>query len=163
MMRTFGRTVCDWAPLMQEVPVMRFTLPYLPSRTLAKTLLVSLLFVIAGCGGNSSMNSNRVLMSISVSPATAIAHNFANGQVTFAATGTFSQPPSPAAVTFVEPYSGSWMVSNLNIATIDQNGMAQCVPGQNGTVTISAIASSNSAGGGAMSPAVTGTATLSCP
>ena len=117
-----------------------------------------------GCG---SMNAapNRVLQSMSLSPATADAQTFPQGQVQFTPTGTFSIAPSPAAVPvpFVSPYSGSWSSSNPSLATIDQNGVAQCVAGASGTVTISAIASSNSAMGPAMSTGVSSTAKLTCP
>lgn len=121
------------------------------------------ILAISSCGGGS-MNTNRMLLSMTISPAAADAQQSPNGQVMFMATGTFSQPPSPAMVTFVAPFSGSWSVSNSNIATIDQNGMAQCISGQSGIVTVTAIASSNSAvGPGAMSTAVTAKATLTCP
>jgi hypothetical protein len=113
------------------------------------------------CG--SSSTQNRVLTSMSVSPANADASNFANGQVQFTATGTFTMPPSPAPVTFTAPYSGSWLSSDSNIATISQQGLAQCVSGASGSVTINAVASSNSAHGTQMSTAVQGTATLNCP
>ena len=125
-----------------------------------------LLWVVAqsvGCGAMSS-NSNRVLQSITVTPASADAQSFTLGQVQFIATGTFSKPPSPALVPFASPYTGSWTVSNTSIATISQGGLAQCVAGAAGTVTVNAIASSNSATGmGQMSTAVQGTARLSCP
>ena len=135
-------------------------------------LLLGLLFIllsvaiVAGCGGSmNTMNANnRVLLSMSISPASADAQMFTNGLVTFTATGTFSQPPSPAMVTFVAPFSGSWEVSDPNMATITPNGMAQCLPGANGKVTVQAQASSNSATTpGAMSTAVGATATLTCP
>ena len=124
------------------------------------------IFAIGGCGGSSSsMNTNRMLLSMSISPAAADAKNSPNGQVQFTATGIFSQPPSPATVTFVAPFSGSWSVSNLKIATIDENGVAQCVSGQSGTVTVNAMASANApVGPGAMSIGVNATpATLICP
>jgi hypothetical protein len=140
---------------------MRVGIPCFAKKVLGNACLMSSLLAIVACGG---MNSKRVLMSMSVSPAAADAQNFANGQVMFSATGTFSQPPSPAAVTFMAPYSGSWSVSDANVASIDQNGVARCVQGQTGIVTVSAIASSNSATGpGQMSTAVTAKATLSCP
>lgn len=120
-----------------------------------------LLLALVACGGMNS--SNRVLMSMTLSPAAADAQNFANGQVQFTATGVFSEPPTPATVTFMEPFTGSWMVSNSNIAIIDQNGMAKCVAGTSGVVTVSAIASSNSAQAPAMSTAVSATAMLTCP
>jgi hypothetical protein len=141
----------------------RFKIPGFAGKLLKEHILFFGL-AIAGCGGmDSGMNSNRVLMSMTLSPATAEAHNFANGKVQFTATGTFSQPPSPAIVPFTEPYTGTWSVSSMNVATIDQNGMAQCVPGAAGTVTVSATVSSNSAGPGAMSTAVSARATLDCP
>ena len=133
--------------------------------------LLSLLFVAAlaletlGCG-SSNMNSNRVLQSMAITPANADAQNFPNGQVQFTATGTFNKAPSPAQVTFQPPYTGTWSLmgaSAANIATISQAGLAQCIAGVAGTVTVSAVASSNSATGPAMSTAVTGSTTLTCP
>jgi hypothetical protein len=126
---------------------------------LFKAYTALLLLAIVACG----MNSNRTLMSMTISPSSADAQNFVNGQAKFTATGNFSQPPSPAPVTFMEPYTGSWSSSNPQIATIDQNGVAHCGQGATGTVTISAIVSSNSANAPAMSMAVSAAATLNCP
>ena len=134
--------------------------------TVSTSLLIVAVVVAAQNVGCSAMNSssNRVLQSIVVTPSNANAENSAMGQVQFTATGTFSKPPSPALVPFSDPYSGSWGASNLSIATITQNGLARCMPGKSGTVTITAIASSNSATGmGQMSTAVQGTAKLTCP
>jgi hypothetical protein len=135
-----------------------------PANFLRAGFALSLL-VISGCGAMNSSSNNRVLESMTVSPASADAQNYANGQVTFTATGTFSKPPSPAMVPvpFVAPYSGSWVVSDPNIAAIDQNGMAKCMPGATGTVTVTAQVSANSAGMGAMSVAVLAKAMLTCP
>jgi len=142
--------------------------PHRPKASLYKSCMALMLLAVAGCGANSNMmdqmmNSNRVLQSMTVAPATADGQNFMNGQVAFTAMGTFSKPPSPAMVNFMAPFSGGWSVSNQNIATIDQNGMAQCVHEAVGTVMVTAQASSNAAGPGAMSTAVTATATLTCP
>lgn len=112
------------------------------------------------------MNSmpNRVLQSMVITPATADAQSSPSGQVQFSAMGTFSKAPSPAPVPFVAPYSGSWATSDLNVATIDQTGLAMCAAGANGTVTITATASSNSGMGTQnTSTAVSGTAKLTCP
>jgi len=118
----------------------------------------------AGCG---TANPSRVLQSITVTPAIADAQNFPNGQVQFTATGIFSQPPSPAPVTFVAPYPGSWLISDPNVAGVSQSGVAQCRTGASGLVTITAIASANScppsSNMGCMSVAVSGLAKLSCP
>jgi len=121
----------------------------------------------AGCGTSSS-NSNRALQSMTVVPATADAQNYQNGQVQFTATGIFSKSPSPALVTFVAPYSGSWSVSDPTIAILvgTSTGTAtfQCVAGASGTVQIKAIASANAATGTGMTGvAVTATASLACP
>jgi hypothetical protein len=114
-----------------------------------------------GCGTNS-MN-NRVLQSIAVTPAIVDAAHSPDSKVQFMATGIFSRPPSPDVVTFVAPYSGSWTVSSLKVATISPSGLAQCVAGASGTVNVIAVASANSAPPGAMSIAVRGTAKLTCP
>jgi len=131
---------------------------------LFKMGLLAVLFTIIGCNAMNPnmMNSNRMLMSMTVAPAMANGGNSMNGQVQFTATGNFSRPPSPAPVTFMAPFSGGWSVSNMDIATINQNGMAQCM--HTGMVTVTAQASSNSTSmPGAMSTAVTATATLTCP
>ena len=125
-------------------------------------LAAALAIIAAGCGMNST-SPNRVLLSMSISPAMADASTSPNRQVQFAATGTFSRPPSPDTVPFVSPYSGSWAISNPKIATITQTGLAACMPGAMGTVIVSAIASANTAGPGAMSIGVSSTAKLTCP
>ena len=133
------------------------------SAVLGPILLASVLATLSttGCG---SSGVNRVLESIQVTPASADAQTFANGDVQFTATGKFSRPPSPAPVTFTAPYSGSWLVSDPTIASITQNGVAQCAPGASGIVTVTAIASTNSCHStGCTSTAVSGTAKLTCP
>jgi len=117
-----------------------------------------------GCGMGS--NSNRVLQSIAVTPATADAQK-SNGQVLFTATGAFSKAPSPAPVTFAAPYSGSWS-ADPTMATLVGTGTGtatfQCVAGASGVVIIKATASTNAAmGTGATGTAVNGTASLTCP
>lgn len=131
------------------------------------TLSICLLAVFAitpiSCSSMNSM-SNRVLQSMVISPANADAQSSPTGQVQFSAMGTFSKAPSPAPVPFVAPYSGSWATSDLSVATIGQTGLAQCVPGAAGTVTITAIASTNSGQGTQQtSTAVSASAKLTCP
>jgi hypothetical protein len=128
---------------------------------LSTSLLIVVVVIAAQAVGCGAMNSNRVLQSMAITPSNATAQM---GQMQFAATGTFSKPPSPAPVPFVDPYSGSWAISNLKIATISQSGLAKCISGASGTVTVTAIASSNSATGmGQMSTAVQGSTKLTCP
>ena len=114
--------------------------------------------------GCSSMNttSNRVLQSMTLTPANADAQT-TQGQVQFTAMGTFSMAPSPAPVPFVSPFTGTWSTSDMNVATITQTGLASCVSGAAGTVTINAVASSNSGQGTQMSTAVSSSAKLTCP
>jgi hypothetical protein len=100
---------------------------------------------IAGCG------SNRQLQSVTLSPASADAQKFPNNQVSFTATGTFSQPPSPVQLTSKDVMwcagsSSGMCVGNANPGvTVDQNGLAQCVPVFTGMATILAGTGSSSA------------------
>jgi len=125
-------------------------------------VMIALLAGAVGCG---SMNpsSNRVLESMALSPASADAQS-SQGQVQFTAIGTFSKAPSPAPVSFVTPFTGTWFSSNSNVATITQSGLATCVSGAAGTVNIMATASTNSGTGTQeTSTSVSATATLTCP
>ncbi len=90
-------------------------------------LLLLLAFETVGCGSSTP----RTLQSVTASPTTADAMNFPNGQVQFTATGNFNR--SPMRVT---PFPVAWLTSQPSIATIGGNGLAQCVPGQTGSVTI---------------------------
>ena len=95
------------------------------SSTLA--LCFACLFLTIGCG-----STPRTLQSVTVSPTLADAQDFPNGQVQFVATGHFNKAP-----TSVTPFQlSSWLVSQAGIATIDQNGLASCIPGQSGIATI---------------------------
>jgi hypothetical protein len=121
------------------------------------TALVTL--IINGCGTSSP----RELQSMTVSPAVADAAHSPNGEVQFTASGTFSKPPTSAAVTFAAPYFGTWSVSNPTIATISSSGLAQCVAGAPGTVNVIASASANSTTAPRTSIVRTATAQLTCP
>jgi hypothetical protein len=117
-----------------------------------------------GCGGG------RQLESVTLSPVIADAQSFANGQVPFSATGNFSKPPSPQPltskdVTWCVGSSTGVCAGNINSgATVDQSGLAQCVPGFSGTATIlagKATPAMNPDGGAQMS--IFGAAQLICP
>jgi hypothetical protein len=91
-------------------------------------LAVSLTVFAAGCGSSAP----RMLQSVTANPAQADAKNFPSGRVQFVATGTYNKPPitvTPQPVT-------AWAASPISIAIIDQNGIAQCLPGQVGTANI---------------------------
>jgi hypothetical protein len=121
--------------------------------------------LISGCG------SSRQLQSVTLSPTSADAQSFPGGQVPFAASGTFSKPPSPSNLTSkdVQWCVGSSMgacVGNINPgATVDQNGVAQCNVGFVGTATILAgnvLSTSMNPDGGSQLK-VFGSAKLTCP
>jgi|ERR1700681_497625 hypothetical protein len=91
-------------------------------------LALPLVVLAAGCGNGAP----RVLQSVTASPASADGKNFPNGQVHFIPTGTYNKPPTtvtPLAVT-------AWSANPSTIATIDQNGIAACSPGQIGIAKI---------------------------
>jgi hypothetical protein len=120
---------------------------------------------IVGCA------NSRQLQSVTLSPASADAQNFPNGQVSFTATGAFSKAPSPVQLTSKDVMwcagsSGGMCVGNINPGvTVDQNGLAQCLPGFTGTVTILAGTGSSSMmnpdGGSQLK--TFGAAQLTCP
>ena len=115
-----------------------------------------------GCG-------NSKLTAVSVSPAVADAQTFPGGQVQFAAIGTYGNSSKVVPLTnIITWYIGSTTgMCNGNIAaaaSIDRNGLAQCLPGSTGTVTVVA-----GSGGRQLNPdeghqlTVFGTAQLTCP
>jgi hypothetical protein len=123
------------------------------------------LLVTSGCG------SSRQLNSVAITPAAADAKSFANGQVPFAATGTFSKPPSPSQLTSKDVQwcagtSNGACVGNINPGiSVDQNGVAQCNIGFVGTATVlagtAASTPMNPDGGSQLK--VFGSAQLTCP
>lgn len=118
---------------------------------LVHTAILSLLVV--GCGSGTM----RSLQAISLDPAVADGQDFSNGQVPFVATGHFNRPPLTET-----PLQVGWSVSDTNIATIGSDGVAQCVAGSIGTVTVTGgireVGINGRPGGG-----LDGTARLTCP
>jgi hypothetical protein len=102
-------------------------------------LALSLAGVVTGCGSSSP----RTLQSVVASPASADAQTFPNGRVQFTPTGIFNKAPTHVTPLPVcsAPNSGAtcitaWSTSDVRIGTIDQSGVASCLPGQSGAVTI---------------------------
>ena len=94
---------------------------------------IILAFLCVGCG-----NSNpRELQSVTITPQTADASTFAGHQVQFVATGHYSKPP-----TTISPVTVLWSVYKPPLATINQNGLAQCSVGMTGDATVLAYAPS---------------------
>jgi hypothetical protein len=119
-----------------------------------------------GCG-------NSKLTAVSLSPAVADAQNFPGGQVQFTATGTYSNGSKVVPLKNItwcigtigaSPVAGMCVGNIATAATVDSNGLAQCLPGTTGIVTILA-----GSGGKPANPdagfqlAVSGAAQLTCP
>jgi hypothetical protein len=97
-------------------------------------LLVAAAAVTIACGSSTP----RTLQSVTVSPATADAKNFPNGEVQFTATAVYNTKPSP-----VSPATASWGACSQGKSTtsvsVSNAGVAQCTSGASGTFTILAI------------------------
>lgn len=95
-------------------------------------LLMSVAALTLACG------SSHIPQSVTVSPATADASDFPNGQVQFTATALYNTKPSP-----VTPATATWgactQSAPTNLVTVSNTGVAQCTSGASGTYTISAF------------------------
>lgn len=124
--------------------------------------LIFLLSTLLGCGGTA-----RQLQSITVSPASANAQNFANKQVQFTATGQFNTDPMTAMPQVLwsigSPFAKAPVPAGVSI---DQNGLAQCTTFM-GIVTIQATSPMDPnmplSQMGMTTSNVAGTAQLTCP
>lgn len=107
-------------------------------------------------------------LSVTITPATADAQKFPNGQVQFTAMGTYNNSPQPvplADMTWCVGSSNGLCNGNIaSSATVDSNGLATCTGVLSGTATILA-GTVNSIGmpdtGKQLS--LFGTAKLTCP
>lgn len=132
---------------------------------LSATLLLTAVVTIS-CGGGTA--PNRMIESISISPAVTTAQN---GQAQFVATGTFSAPPvtvTPLLVSWSAPgaLAGPTVACSTNgCGGISAQGLAVCGQDASGTFPITASAPSdpNAPLGTPTVPVVSGTATLTCP
>ena len=133
--------------------------------SLSLVLLLFLAAILMACGSSAP----RTLQTVSISPATADARDFANGEVQFAATGYYNKSPMQVA-----PVHATWGACYQNHPTTDvtmtPTGVAQCSRSASGTYLVWAFASEGtkmtcsgvSACGGGCGP-LTGTALLTCP
>jgi hypothetical protein len=136
-----------------------------PVSFIAALSLAVLAAFLLSCG-TSDPNYARVLTSITVTPATADAQNFPEGQVIFTAAGTFNVAPSPGPVSSASPYFGQFVVNNpvtgaiANIVTTgNSTATVQCVAGATGTVEINMSADANNE----TTTVIGGYALLTCP
>ena len=138
-----------------------------PSCSIGPLLLLSV--AALSCGGS------RHLESVTLQPATADAQVFSNGQVQFTATGTFNKPPTTQQLTSKDVTwclglvgsNGGGCLGNVDQgAIVDQDGVAQCLPGFTGTATVLAgtpVKMSSSKPDGGVPLKVFGSAKLTCP
>ena len=137
---------------------LRFTLSFL-------ALVLAASFALS-CGARSQ--GQDPLQSITLSPATADAQDYPDGQVQFTATGFYTDPPRT-----VTPLSAMWGTCYQNAPTsevsVTSGGVAQCAPGAVGTYTVWAndppspnvgCLAITACGGGCF---VVGSAQLTCP
>lgn len=125
--------------------------------------------LVLGCG------AGRRLETVSLSPSSADAQNFPNGQVQFTATGTYSRPPSPVQLTSKDVV---WCMGGIGDSSgrcvglanpggfVDQNGLAQCSSLYTGTATVLAgiaVFDSNPLPDSGAQLKIFGAATLTCP
>jgi len=133
-------------------------------------LLLPASFVLS-CGAKTQ--GQDPLQTITLSPASADAQDYPNGQVQFIATGYYTDPARK-----VTPLSAGWgtciqggptQEAPTNAVSVTQGGVAQCTPGAVGTYTIWAngppypnveCLAITACGGGCF---IAGTAQLTCP
>jgi hypothetical protein len=120
------------------------------------------------------------VQSITVSPASADAQNYPNGEVPFVATGYYNS--SPTTVTTLQATWGAALFQNENgtiiptngAVSVDADGVAQCSANASGTYSIAASVQLPYSGPAlpcpaptysnmASCPSVVGTAQLTCP
>ncbi len=133
---------------------------------LSFSALVLAASVALSCGASS--HSQDPLITITLSPATADAQDYPNGEVQFTATGYYINPSRT-----VSPLSAGWGTCYEDASTseisIVSSGVAKCAPGAVGTYTVWAndapdpnieCLAMTACGGGCF---VAGTAQLTCP
>jgi hypothetical protein len=128
-------------------------------------LLICLAILLIACGSSSP----RTLQTVGITPETADAQAFPNGEVQFTATGYYNKTPMS-----VTPISATWGACYQNMPTTDvtltSTGVAQCASAARGTYLVWAFSPDGSnmtcnaitaCGGGC--GRITGTALLTCP
>ena len=126
-------------------------------------LLLVVALSMLGCGSGKSTHGQ--LQSISVAPATADAQNFANGQVQFTATGTYTDGSKVSPLTALWSQGSPW-IKTVDGIGLDSQGVASCL-GAPGTYPVGATAPVDPhmplSQMTMTTPQVSGTAQLTCP
>jgi len=125
--------------------------------------------VISGIAVFGVACGNSKLTSVNVSPAIADAQNFPNGMVQFSASGTYSSSskvvPLANLTWCIGTSSGTCNGNIASVATVDNHGLAQCLPGAKAGVATILAGSGGHVGNpdGGSTLAVFGSAQLTCP
>jgi len=122
--------------------------------------LASIAITLLSCG-----NSNK-LQSISISPASADAKDYPNGQVQFTAVGTYANGSQVKPLTVLWSPGAPWLALPAAVQ-LDSNGVASCGNVPAGTYPVWAGAPIDPhtpvSGMNQSTPLVNGTAHLTCP
>jgi hypothetical protein len=138
-------------------------------RSLLIALVLLAALAAAGCGTDFFIASGngRLVVFVSVDPSTADASRFSNGQVQFAANGTFNSTPpkvSPLGnVMWTLDHPAFSNMPDFGHATISSSGLAQCAPDFSGSVTVFATTPADPAQPVSATNQKVGTAQLICP
>jgi hypothetical protein len=97
-------------------------------------LLVSAAAITLACGSPSP----HIPQSVTVTPATADAEEFANGQVQFSATAYYNTKPSPVS-NVTATWNSCAQNGPTNEVSVSTTGVAQCASGASGTYMIYAF------------------------
>jgi hypothetical protein len=138
---------------------------------LCTVLLAVATSITFACGSGSK--PTRVIQSLSVSPGSADAKDYPNGEVPFVATGIYNAAPM-----MVTPLQSTWAVVNQNgdqttDVLINANGVAHCAAGASGAYNVGGwvaitpspggLCNVSSAYGNPCGDSVLGVAQLTCP
>jgi hypothetical protein len=104
--------------------------------TVRLIVVLFVLFVVAGLVLSCGASSQHQLQSITLSPQSADAKDYPNGQVQFIATGHYMTAPDA-----VTPITANWgacspPIEPTSAVTVTSTGLAQCAKGAVGTYTV---------------------------
>jgi hypothetical protein len=134
--------------------------------------LLGMLSLLLAAWITLACGSNRQIQSITLSPASADAQDYPNGQVPFIATGYYNAMPTTVTPLEVTWGAASGSVPANGAVTVNSNGVARCSVGASGVYTIGAWVNLPVNGtppcpsfpyGQAACRYVLGTAKLTCP
>lgn len=128
---------------------------------IARLFAPFLIVLVLSCGGGTM--AQRSLVSLTISPTSATA---SGGNVQFTVTGTFNTTPmtvTPLTVIWTADRPAFSGVPNSNHASVDSNGLAQCISGFTGVSQIIATAAVDPSQAISLQNEMVVSAQLTCP